>query len=413
MRNPHLGVAEARNAGAARATDASRYLMFLDADDLWDPEALATLVDALDRRPDAAGSFVLAEYIDDDGNVLYPGDFPRHMRGREDLRDGRLVPRDSAADVQFEHLFLSNLVYPPSCLLLRRAAYEAAGGFDGRFLAEDWEFVARLAKQGPFVPVDRVLAGYRRHTSNASGNRSRNVCGARQVWAALYHADHGSDGTRQRIRGIWRAHQSRTARRKFAEGRALVARGKVVPGHQTGRRRRGARAAAPSAPLLDGTGREASRTRVEVDRDGIGGRTLVTRKRPIDLYWWSPSRSPRSALWEVRRNRVAWSSMLAYGGRPLQNFGDELSRRVVSEVTGRRVRWAPPEAADATAIGSVLEHIAAVDGPGMIWGTGLRRPEFPPSDWARQRPSRFLAVRGKLTVMRSRCLPTFPSVIPG
>ena len=38
------------------------------------------------------------------------------------------------------------------------------------------------------------------------------------------------DGTRQRIRGIWRAHQSRTARRKFAEGRALVARGKVVPG---------------------------------------------------------------------------------------------------------------------------------------------------------------------------------------
>ncbi len=230
VRNSHLGVAEARNAGAARATDASRYLMFLDADDLWDPEALATLVDALERRPDAAGSFVLAEYIDGDGNVLYPGDFPRHMRGREDLRDGRLVPRDSAADVEFEHLFLSNLVYPPSCLLLRRAAYEAAGGFDGRFLAEDWEFVARLAKQGPFVPVDRVLVGYRRHTSNASGNRSRNVWGARQVWAALYHADLGSDGTRQRIRGIWRAHQSRTARRKFAEGRALVARGKVVPG---------------------------------------------------------------------------------------------------------------------------------------------------------------------------------------
>ena len=100
--------------------------------------------------------------------------------------------------------------------------------------------------------------------------------------------------------------------------------------------------------------------------------------------------------------------MLAYGGRPLQNFGDELSRRVVSEVTGRRVRWAPAEAADATAIGSVLEHIAAVDGPGLIWGTGLRRPEFPPSDWARQRPSRFLAVRGKLT----RDALALPSDIP-
>ena len=233
-RNPHLGVAEARNAGAERASDASRYLIFLDADDLWYPDALSTLVDALDRRPDAAGSFVLAEYIDDDGNLLYPGDFPRHMRGREDLRDGRLVPRDSNADVRFEHLFLSNLVYPPSCLLLRRPAYEVAGGFDGRFVAEDWEFVARLAKQGPLVPVDRVLAGYRRHTSNASGNRSRNVHGARQVWATLYHADHRSDSTRQRIRGIWRAHQARAARRKLSEGRALIARGKIVPGIKQG-----------------------------------------------------------------------------------------------------------------------------------------------------------------------------------
>ena len=51
VQNPHLGVAEARNAGAARAADASHHLLFLDADDLWDPEALATLVDALDRRP--------------------------------------------------------------------------------------------------------------------------------------------------------------------------------------------------------------------------------------------------------------------------------------------------------------------------------------------------------------------------
>ena len=99
VRNRHLGVAEARNTGAAQASEQSGYLMFLDADDLWHPDAVATLVDALDRRPDAAGAFVLAEYVDGDGNVMYPGDFPRHMRGREDLRDGRLVPRDSSADV--------------------------------------------------------------------------------------------------------------------------------------------------------------------------------------------------------------------------------------------------------------------------------------------------------------------------
>lgn len=229
VKRQHGGVANARNAGAALSTVHARYLVFLDADDLWDRTLLATLVDALERRPDAAGAFVLAEYVDDNGNVLHPGDFPRHMRGREDLRDGRLVPRDSGADVEFEHLFLANLIYPPSCLLVRRSAFEAAGGFDDRFLAEDWEFVVRLARQGPIVPVDRVLAGYRRHMSNASGDRARNVWGARQVWATVYHADDNHDGTRKRISSIWRAHQARTARRKLAEAGVLIARAKVLP----------------------------------------------------------------------------------------------------------------------------------------------------------------------------------------
>lgn len=225
MHQGRRGVAEARNAGAARASERSRYLVFLDADDIWHPDLLSTLVDALDRRSDAAGAFVLAEYVDSTGNVVSPGDLARHMRGREDLRDGRFEPRDSSADVHFEHLFIANLVYPPGCLLVRRSAYDRAGGFDGRFLAEDGEFVIRLARQGPLVPVDRVLAGYRRHASNVTGNRARNVWGARQLWSAVYHDGRNDDAEARRLRAIWRAHQVRTARRKFAEGRALMARG--------------------------------------------------------------------------------------------------------------------------------------------------------------------------------------------
>ncbi|MFE5670499.1 glycosyltransferase family 2 protein [Agromyces sp. NPDC056523] len=229
VESPHVGVADARNTGAARAHAASSYLAFLDADDVWSPDVLATLVRALEERPDAAGAFALAEYIDDSGRMLHPGDFPRHMRGREDLRDGRLVPRDSVADVHSEHLFLSNLIYPPSCLLIRRSAFDAAGGFDGGFLAEDWEFVARLAKPGPLVPVDRAMVGYRRHASNASSDRGRNVTGARQVWAAVYHRARESE-ERRRLRGIWRAHQRRTARRKLAEGGRLLSNGRLVTG---------------------------------------------------------------------------------------------------------------------------------------------------------------------------------------
>lgn len=123
----------------------------------------------------------------------------------------------------------------------------------------------------------------------------------------------------------------------------------------------------------------------------------MKRKRALDLYWWSPSRDARTAVWELRRNRDAWFGMMMHGGRLLRNFGDELSRRIVAEVSGRRVRWAPPESASVTGIGSVLEHVAAVNGPGAVWGAGLRRSEFAPSAWASARPSRFLAVRGELT----------------
>lgn len=81
----------------------------------------------------------------------------------------------------------------------------------------------------------------------------------------------------------------------------------------------------------------------------------------------------------------------------LRNFGDELSQRIVAEVSGRRVRWAPPESAMVTGIGSVLEHVAAADSPSVIWGAGVRHPDSAPSAWANRLPSRFLAVRGVLT----------------
>ena len=89
--------------------------------------------------------------------------------------------------------------------------------------------------------------------------------------------------------------------------------------------------------------------------------------------------------------------MALHGGRMLENFGDALSKRIVAEVTGRRVRWAPPDSASVIAIGSVIEHLAAVDSAGVVWGSGLRGWDPASSSWAARRPSRFLAVRGART----------------
>ena len=49
LRQPRSGAARARNHGAGLAT--GRYLAFLDADDLWTPDALARLVAALEADP--------------------------------------------------------------------------------------------------------------------------------------------------------------------------------------------------------------------------------------------------------------------------------------------------------------------------------------------------------------------------
>lgn len=47
LRQPKAGPAEARNTGIAAAV--GRYLAFLDADDLWPPDKVASQVDALER----------------------------------------------------------------------------------------------------------------------------------------------------------------------------------------------------------------------------------------------------------------------------------------------------------------------------------------------------------------------------
>src|SRR4051794_17248957 len=50
---PNGGVSKARLSGLARATPDTRYLLFLDADDVLEPSMLETLVGHLERTPEA------------------------------------------------------------------------------------------------------------------------------------------------------------------------------------------------------------------------------------------------------------------------------------------------------------------------------------------------------------------------
>lgn len=160
----HAGVSAARNAGLFALDPAIPYVMFLDSDDLLLPDALGTLLDQLERRPDAVGAYGLAEYIDLSGRPL---DGPKHshvQRSRRVFdRTFRTRVLEQGEDTTFESLAIYGNIWPPGTALVRAPLARSTGGFlEGLGLLEDWDFFLRLATAGPFVHLDRQVAWYRR-----------------------------------------------------------------------------------------------------------------------------------------------------------------------------------------------------------------------------------------------------------
>lgn len=139
---PNLGVTATRNEGAEMAK--GRYLAFLDADDIWEPEFLELGVKALDD----ADLFVASS------------------------RRFRLIPGDSE-EVHFPDKafwnglpcsFLRGNWIVPAMVLLKREVHEKLGSFcgGGPEFWEDWDYWARAAAAGfRFQKDERTLVHYR------------------------------------------------------------------------------------------------------------------------------------------------------------------------------------------------------------------------------------------------------------
>ena len=156
----NAGVAMARNAGALHA--AGKFLLFLDADDVLEPDCIARYLAALD---DAAA------------HVAYAYTQARMFGDVERVDLSR--PFSRAA------LLRRNFV--PVSALIRRHAFMDAGGFDHRFGYEDYELWVRLALRGQIgLLVPAPLMRYRIHAD------SRNA-----------RAQHHWNELRWRIRGTY------------------------------------------------------------------------------------------------------------------------------------------------------------------------------------------------------------------
>jgi glycosyltransferase involved in cell wall biosynthesis len=145
---------EARNTGARQT--ASDYLIFLDADDTLEPVAMTALVYALEKNRDAAFVYPFQHYFGDYDQVLMTQDY-------------------NAYDLLWAN-------HPSVCALMRREAWERAGGYKPALRSgyEDWEFWIALAEQGMHgICLPAPVFNYRRHGESmvhAASEKHRAIC---------------------------------------------------------------------------------------------------------------------------------------------------------------------------------------------------------------------------------------------
>lgn len=146
------GISATRNRGIAESRGAN--IVFLDHDDLLLPEAIAIGMAHLQQHPEAGFVFGRNVMIDAQGEVII--DRPQEWVDRADYREligGRLA------------------ICPPSTVLFRRTALEQVGGFGTEFeVVEDFDLYLRIAREFPISCHNQIVAKYRCHGGNISGN---------------------------------------------------------------------------------------------------------------------------------------------------------------------------------------------------------------------------------------------------
>lgn len=166
----NAGIAAARNAGLQAHGTECAAAIFLDADDIWYPDSLQILHQALLDNPLAVGAHGTHCLINDVGHPLHPSPIEQLYFGpRRVLATWwpKRVPVERPTT--FAVIALMNPIVSPGAALIRYGALIHAGEFDLAVSPlEDWDLWLRLTTHGYLAFVDRTVLAYRRHKDSAS-----------------------------------------------------------------------------------------------------------------------------------------------------------------------------------------------------------------------------------------------------
>jgi len=179
IRQENRGLAAARNAGFRAAS--ADFVLPLDCDDTIEPAFLAETVPVLRAAPP---------------NVVFVF---THMRLTGAIEG--VLPRHFN---RFDQLFLNRLPY---CLLMRKSAWQAVGGYDENMRDgyEDWEFNIRLTLAGyQGVEIAKPLFVYFVSSQGMLMSRSARMHGT--LWRRIRqrHAEIYRFAALQRLSRLWR-----------------------------------------------------------------------------------------------------------------------------------------------------------------------------------------------------------------
>ncbi len=148
LEQSNSGPAAGRNNGARNSS--GEYLAFLDADDVWTPQFLERSVAALDADPALSLAYCNCALADSEGVPI----------------DTSLVGNGFDHAPSLNELLTQLWPIMPSAALVRRAAYDACGGYrdalkGASFRFEDVDFWIKMREQGAFGYIDEPLITWR------------------------------------------------------------------------------------------------------------------------------------------------------------------------------------------------------------------------------------------------------------